>query len=160
MNKHILKFERKLAKLARLMADGYGESEEAFNLRDEMEQMEYNINDEEDTKFIRELSSDLYMIEDYEILDPAPDDISPFEYEANCLTHNWTRCLEILRYDMPELRNETRAYHRGLIYARLKCYSSAIEFYKYAIKLNKWNITYRFDLAWCWCDCTIRNMFL
>ena len=151
MTKSVLQFEQALSKLAVLMANGHSNSKEANNLRDKMLDIYHEMTEEED-KFTRMLSSDLYMIENDEILESPVDNLE-FDFQSNYYLNAWTDCLEILRKDMSWLNNEYRAYYRGEIYSKLECYSSALEFYRTAIRLNHWNLKYYIRFVRCLINC-------
>ena len=147
LSERVLQYERSLSKLAVLMADECSESANADDLRDELADIEYKMTEEE-TEFVAGLSSDLYMIEDDEILDP-PADHTDFDFAWHYGWKDWLKCLELLRRESPNCSNECRAFYRGEIYSKLECYSSALEFYRWAIKLNNMKLNYYYKFIVC-----------
>lgn len=141
-------YEEQLVQLACLMATGKSRSKEAFRLRSILALLERALSDGE-LLIMNDLSSDLYMIEDDEILEPSSNQENS-QYAVNVIksveSSNWLRVLELLRIDVPHMSNEYRAYFRGRAYDWLGFFSSSREFYKYAIKLNPDDTVYRYLL--------------
>ena len=142
-----LEYETKLVRLAVLMDSGESRSDDAFSLRDQLASLDLLL-PEDELEFMNALSSDLYMIEDDEILEL----LSP-KYEATYARElmnafnsgNWLFVLDLLRQDADNLTNEYRAYFRGRAYAQLGLLASSLEFYKYAWKLKPADVVYRYQ---------------
>lgn len=139
--------EAAMVRLAILMAKGESESEQAFELRDQLALLEMNM-DENAVQFMKDLSSDLYSLEDDEIYDDASPQFADksalgcalYETYQNKL---WAELLVLLRQDSPMLSAPYRAYLRGRAYGEVGHFAAAWAFYSYAAQLND-NIVYRY----------------
>lgn len=116
---NIHSYEIALVELAQLMANGQSESTRAFDLRAELASLEYELNTVE-IEFVNNLSSDLYMIEDNEILDPVDPEMKwCHEYTTAVCNQAWIRALELLRYEVPGVVPVVRAQQRAYAYKAL-----------------------------------------
>lgn len=128
-------FEKGLVELAILMANGQSECERADQIRDDMAELEYQMTSE-DATFVRWLSSDLYMIEENEFLDPVDPEMNwQQEYATALYEENWKRILELLRYDVPHLLPIMRAKYRADAYRELGFEFAAKAFDDYVDKI-------------------------
>src|SRR3954447_14587352 len=69
-SRHYREYQQMLVNLHRMIAAGTGDSDEAMDLRERMEQPEAHLSESEMSR-LNALSGDLSMIHDREIADPA-----------------------------------------------------------------------------------------
>lgn len=121
-----------LLKLHSLLAAEKGRSEEARNVRHEMDMPERSLTDEE-MDHLDGLSADLYMLQGKEIFEPG--NVSGAELQPAWKEKRWGEVLQLLRKNIPGLREENRAYLRAMAYARLGDVDCAYLFMNHAASL-------------------------
>jgi tetratricopeptide (TPR) repeat protein len=140
--------ETLLVKLAVLMADGQGESERAYTLRDQLADVEKTLGDAE-IIYLRRLSSDLYALEDDEIYcSPACESAGQADLAQgirdNAAHERWNDLLVLLRQETPFLPAAARAYLRARAYFELGHYAAAWAFYKNAAQKDASRTAYEY----------------
>ena len=132
-NLYYIQYERFLKELSRLMAEGKGDADEADAVRDEMDVPWYTLSEEE-TKRLRGLSADLYMLQDEEVYEShggteqelrsaLSEALGRLDYEA---------VLSLLRKGTPFLSPAQVAALRGRCYATLGHLETGLLFMRYA----------------------------
>lgn len=87
----------------------------------------------EDQAILKELSSELFMLEDDEMFYVGSEEpLTDEEVRVLIADSNWTQLLKILQTDYKNLTPWVRAYLRGMCYANLGLHAAAWAFYKIA----------------------------
>jgi tetratricopeptide (TPR) repeat protein len=132
-NRYYREYQRMLVKLHALIAAGDGDSAEAIELRQEMDEPEARLSEEEAIR-LNALSGDLSMLHDREIPDPevvrrVPARELPQRIILAYQTRNWDELLELLRADVSVfLKPDQVAYMRSRAYEALDELAPAIAF--------------------------------
>jgi tetratricopeptide (TPR) repeat protein len=121
-----------LMRLHNLLAEEKGRSEEARNIRREMDMPERSLTDEE-MDHLDGLSADLYMLQGKEIFEPG--NVSGEELRAAWKEERWEEVLQLLRKNIPGLGEANRAYLRAIAYERLGDVDCAYLFMNHAASL-------------------------
>jgi tetratricopeptide (TPR) repeat protein len=138
--------EAHLVDLAVLTARGEGNSESARRLRGGLTDLEPELT-EEAVSFLRELSSDLYALEDDEIYDPPR--FANAVALMRALTEQyangqWHELLRTLRQDAPGLPRFVRPFMRARAYSKIGSDAAAWAFYQSAAAVDENNLVHRF----------------
>jgi len=128
-----------------------GESDAAELVRDEIHDRWTELSEDEQS-FLWGLSSDLYMLENCEVSDPATTEIPSEELLrkeiATALSRqDWLQVLRLLRKNPAVLARPQVAYLRASAYDRLEHLDIAIEFLRYAVTAEPENFDYRYPLV-------------
>jgi len=133
-------YERLLIEVHRLIAHGRGDSTDADALREQLEVPASGLNTDEIVR-LDSLSADLYMLQDKEV--PAPNfqqwstDRLRAELKEAWEWNNWGMVLTVLRQNAARILTIAQiAYFRGRAYAELGHPAPALEFMRYAARLN------------------------
>jgi tetratricopeptide (TPR) repeat protein len=146
-NRHYREYQRMLVKLHALIAAGAGDSAQAVELRQEMDEPEAHLSEEEAVR-LNALSGDLSMTHDREIPDAdvvrrvAAAEI-PVRLERAYRGNNWSELLALLRADVSRfLLPEQVAYMRSRAYEALDEMAPAVAFMDEAARRNPANANY------------------
>jgi hypothetical protein len=132
-NRHYREYERMLVELHTLIAQGKGDSAQAIELRQEMDEPEAYLSEEEAVR-LNALSGDLSMLHNREIPDPDVVRRVPVRELPQRLIHayqseNWDELLALLRADVSAfLSPDQVAYMRSRAYEALDELVPAIAF--------------------------------
>jgi tetratricopeptide (TPR) repeat protein len=132
-NRHYREYQRMLVKLHSLIAQGTGDSAEAIELRQAMEEPEQHLSQEQMVR-LNSLSGDLSMMHDREIPDLCvvsrlPPDEIPARLYAAYQRRDWEEVLALLRADVSGfLRPDQVAYMRSRAYEALEELAPAVAF--------------------------------
>lgn len=132
-NPYYVQYERLLKELSRLMAEGKGNADEADAVRDEMDVPWYKLSEEE-TKRLRGLSADLYMLQDeevYETYEGTHEELRSALSEALSRS-DCEAILSLLRKGPRFLKPAHVAGLRGRCYAALGHLETGLLFTRYA----------------------------
>jgi hypothetical protein len=137
LSDNVFEFEYLLVQFVKMPNN---ENEYADSLREELANLELKLSDKE-LNIARNLSSELYMLEDDEILDPYNPSISDYrtEVESAIESKEYIKALELLRNDAPEIDNVFRALKRAEIYEKIEFRASWITFLVHGALLHKNN---------------------
>jgi hypothetical protein len=132
--------ENYLVQLAMLDAEGRHGSPEYGRLYDGLCLLESKLSPA-DMKFIQNLSSDLYMIEDDEVYDEPREGMTNWAELARTLqdryyAKDWDELLLLLRQPALEMPVQSRAFLRARAYDALDLHAAAWAFYTYAAKVS------------------------
>lgn len=154
-NPYYVEYETLLTALARLMAEGKGDTPEADAIRDAMEHPERELIREE-LERLNGLSADLYMLVDDEVHDPLAPGEDPSVREPDrlraCLDEAWRRpdgaeaTLSLLRKGTANLSQAQRAYRRSRAYEALGHLDTALVFSRHAVERDSDNNSYKWLL--------------
>jgi tetratricopeptide (TPR) repeat protein len=127
-----------------------GESDAAELVREEIHDRWTELSEDEQS-FLWGLSSDLYMLENCEVSDPAtaatPSEEALRELIATALSRqDWRQVLRLLRKNPTILARPQVAYLRASAYDRLDHLDVAISFLRYAVIQEPGNFDYRYPL--------------
>lgn len=140
-----LEHERNLLALARIMSSGHGESEEANRLRDTMLDTWGSLS-ALDKGFLDELSGDLYMLDQTELLDLEridPEDIDA-RIQVAWNTRQYESILALLRRRPETYPEDKAAFIRARCWARLGYQNAGLAFLVHASKLRPDNGSYTY----------------
>jgi hypothetical protein len=149
-NPSYMEYETLLIDLNRLMADEQDEGTEAEVIRDRLEQLHRTLSPAERQR-LRELSADLYMLQDDEINEPLEAGQTAESLE-NDVRDAWERqkmenLLSLLRKAPTFLNREAVASLRSYAYQHLGDLPAALEFKQLAAALNPAEVGHRLTLA-------------
>lgn len=136
-----LEYERHLVKLARLMAAGPDEPDEADVEREAMEKPWNGMSDEE-RQLMRHLSSDLYMLEGDEM--PEEGVVGREEVDRAWKAKDYHLVLALLRKRHDWLAEDALAYLRGLVWGALGYEEAGLAFMSHAADMAPQNGSYTY----------------
>lgn len=136
-----LEYEQHLVRLARLMAAGRGDAEEADAEREAMEGPWDHMSAEEQ-QLMRHLSSELYMLEQDEM--PEEGSAGRKEVESAWKTKDYRLLLSFLRKHPDWLAEHAVAYLRGIVWGELGYEEAGLAFMTYAADTAPQNGNYTY----------------
>ncbi len=128
-----------LVKLASLTENGVDGNAEYDRLCDNLGDLESRLT-VSDVQFLRDLSSDLYMLETDEIYEGTRPDIPDWPSLKGAVSSryrsgDWLALLSLLRQPAEELTAEARAFTRGMAYEALGSHAAAWAFFTHASQI-------------------------
>ncbi len=132
-------YESLLIRLARLMADGKGDTDEADELREIMDQPWLRLSGSEQAR-LNQLSGDLFMIGDAELYEvppseaPSPEDLGK-AVQAAYQRQDWHNVLSLLRRGPVSAQKHLVAALRSVAYERIGHLDAAFAFIEYGATL-------------------------
>lgn len=144
-------YEEQLLRLHALMAQGRGSSEEARELREEMDAPGMELTTDEIER-VKGISADLYMLTDQEIYQPVQG-VRPSPGELRRRVEDawqgerWDEALALPRLGPVDLPPAEVAYLRARCYERLGHVAVALLFMRHAAALEPQRASYAFEAA-------------